>query len=166
MQLTQRQFDQLWPRCYAVALSVLRHAEEAEDAAQNALIAFTIRGHQREEGGSMRYLYRIVQRCAFDQRQRRQEAVSLDSSREETDWLADACCIEESVVQKEAILSCLFSLRSDWIAVLYLVDIEGRTYRETAGTLGLTEEIVRQRIKRARQAFLKKWKETEHVTAD
>jgi RNA polymerase sigma-70 factor (ECF subfamily) len=113
------------------SMAVCGHAEDAEDAMQDALVRTYRHIPQIREAESFRpWLYRTVRNaCLMSRRKRVAEptrVLSLDDMR------------------------ALAKLPPSFRAVVFLRDMEGLSTREAATTLGISEDNVKARLHRAR----------------
>ncbi len=134
-------------RVLGLCLHVVGNAEDAEDAAQEALLAI----HSglpkfRGECPLSTWIYRIALRIALRVRARRPRTVPLDfePSHEPRDPALDR---ERSRQVHEA----LSRLTAEHRAVLALFSLEGLSHREIAETLGIPEGTVWSRLHLARK---------------
>jgi RNA polymerase sigma-70 factor (ECF subfamily) len=140
---------------YRVALALLRHPEDAEDAVQNALLKLYRTGAWRKATNERAFLARTVWRAALDRysgRPRGEE--SLEGAGGEERVLVSAMATPEAAVmlgEREARLwGMIEALPLELRAPLMLAAIEGLTTREIAAALELHEGTVRTRIHRAK----------------
>ena len=140
---------------YRVALALLRHPEDAEDAVQNALLKLYRTGAWRKATNERAFLARTVWRAALDRysgRPRGEE--SLEGAGGEEQVLVSAMATPEAAVmsgEREARLwGMVEALPLDLRAPLMLAAIDGLTTREIAAALELHEGTVRTRIHRAK----------------
>jgi RNA polymerase sigma-70 factor (ECF subfamily) len=134
-------------RVLGLCLHVVGNAADAEDAAQDALLAVHhgLPGF-RGECLLSTWIYRIALRTALRVRARRPRTVPLDfePSREPGDPALDR---ERSRQVHEA----LARLTAEHRAVLALFSLEGLSHREVAATLGVPEGTVWSRLHLARK---------------
>jgi RNA polymerase sigma-70 factor, ECF subfamily len=140
---------------YRVALALLRHPEDAEDAVQNALLKLYRTGAWRKATNERAFLARTVWRAALDRyngRPRGEE--SLEGEGGEARVLVSSVATPEDAVmlgEREARLwRMVEALPLELRAPLMLAAIEELTTREIAAALELHEGTVRTRIHRAK----------------
>ncbi|HSS50394.1 MAG TPA: sigma-70 family RNA polymerase sigma factor [Thermoanaerobaculia bacterium] len=154
-------------RLLAVSRRLLRNEEDARDAVQEALIS-AFRSIDRFEGGSRigTWLHRIAVNCCLMKlrsRQRRPEDSIEDLLPK---FVADGHQVEPSVDWAEPIDSllqrreicalvrqCIDRLPETYRTVLLLRDIEELSTEEAARLVGVTENALKIRLHRARQAL-------------
>ena len=110
------------------------------------------------------YCLTICRNLALDRRQRKEtENLSLDT----TDYDApdnsrspqERMEYEEKLRRVHELFNRLPERQRD---VMQLRDIEGKSYKEVADILGLTEDVVKITLYRARQAIRKQYEKIEH----
>ncbi len=142
---------------YKVARSVLRHAEDAEDAVQDALLKL-FRGESWKEmqaEGRIRderaFLARVVWRAALDRRQARREGLLEDGAELR---VADVRPSPEMAAgemdERELLRELIEDLPEELRVPLVLSAMEELTSREVGEVMGLPEGTVRTRLMRAR----------------
>lgn len=140
---------------FRVAYSVLRHREDAEDVAQEALVRAHARlGTLRDEHRLRAWLVRITWRLALDRRRgdrrrERREQVALEP--------IPAPTAEEMATAAEArarLWCALDRLPEKLRVVTVLAAIHGHEVREVAALLGLPEGTVKSRLHLARRRLV------------
>ena len=160
--------DRLLLRAQEVAwrfsTSVCGHADDAEDAMQEALIkTYRYVGRIREPEAFRPWLYRTVRNaCLMGRRKRAGEPARLQSLDEVTpaadgrDTPGRAASREESGTaggQRRAASSAARGaehLPGPYRAIVFLREMEGLSTREVAKVMGMTEDNVKTRLHRAR----------------
>lgn len=142
-----------WSRlAFRVAYSVLRHREDAEDVAQDALTkAHRQLGQLRDRERLRAWLVRMAWRMAIDRRESHQRRVA----REQTPDVADSPPTSEDLVlsaeRSERLWAVIDSLSEKLRIVVVLNAIEGHDLSEVASMLGIPEGTVKSRLFEARQ---------------
>ena len=139
-------------KLYRLALRITLQRPEAEDVVQETLIRAWER---REELGNVEsveaYLLTVCRNLAIDRREKKDnQNVSLGE--EEMELPASDISPQERLEYEERLRRVheLFSkLPERQRTVMQLRDIEGLSYRETAQTMGITEDVVRVTLHRA-----------------
>jgi RNA polymerase sigma-70 factor (ECF subfamily) len=154
-------------RLLAVARRYLRQEEDARDAVQEAYVA-AFRSIARFEGGSSlsTWLHRIVINCCLMKLRtgRRRPETSIEELLPRFDEtghrvLDDAAwpgSIEDDIEKaetRERVRAAIGRLPEKYRAVVLLRDIEEMSTEEAARILGLTENALKIRLHRARQAL-------------
>ncbi len=149
-------------RVYAAALAILRNEEDAEDAAQEAMLkAFANIRQFRAEARFSTWLIQITVNQALMRRRRertvpmegldnRQEEGSEYAPRDFADWREIP---SEALERKEVRLrlaEALGTLDRKYREVFMLRDMEHLNIQETAEALGITAASVKTRLLRAR----------------
>jgi len=160
--------DRLLLRAQEVAwrfsTSVCGHADDAEDAMQEALIkTYRYIGRIREPEAFRPWLYRTVRNaCLMGRRKRVGEPTRLQSLDDELpgpdgprrlDVPADAKNPEQLAANaglRRRLRKALGRLPGPYRAIVFLRDMEGLSTREVASVLGMTEDNVKTRLHRAR----------------
>lgn len=149
-------------RLFRTAWSVLRDQADAEEVVQEAYLK-AFRGLDGFAGQSSlsTWLVRIVLNAAVDRGRRKerrrtdlleQDVAVLDAYRRRHSP-ADATP-EDALMRKQladSLKSAIAQLTDDYSSVVVLRDIEGMSVRETAEVLGVSEDVVKTRLSRARR---------------
>jgi len=154
-------------RMLAVARRLVRDEEDARDAVQEAFVS-AFRSLDRFEGGSRiaTWLHRIVVNCCLmrlrSRRRRPEESIEdlLPRFLEDGHQIPPAVDWSEPVdalLQRQEICALVRAsidrLPESFRTVLVLRDIEELSTNEAAGLLGITENALKIRLHRARQAL-------------
>lgn len=154
-------------RMLAVARRLVRDEEDARDAVQEAFVS-AFRSLDRFEGGSRlaTWLHRIVVNCCLMRlrsRQRRPEEPIeellprfLEDGHQETqsvDWEEPVDVLLQRREICALVRASIDRLPESYRTVLILRDIEEVSTAEAAGLLGITENALKIRLHRARQAL-------------
>jgi RNA polymerase sigma-70 factor, ECF subfamily len=136
---------------FRVAYSVLRHRENAEDVAQDALArAYRRFRHLRDRGRFRTWLVRVAWRIALD-RQRADRRRALRESEPmippASDSTADAVAARERAAQ---VWNAIDALPPKLRIVVVLANIEGHDVHEVARLLTIPEGTVKSRLFAAR----------------
>lgn len=149
-------FDELARRflrvAYSVALAVLLRRADAEDIAQDALVAAleqvsTCRNPRAFKG----WLLQIVRHRALNAADK-QRVRAAHASRESGEWLAQATR-PELVGQRERLLAALAGIPVTQREVVLLHDLEEWTHAEIAQALEISEVMSRQLLFQARRSL-------------
>ena len=147
-------------RVYRVALTLLGSRAEAEDVAQESLVAaWQAMPAFRGDSSVSSWLYRIVVNKSRDA-QRRGRAVDLVDLHDEAVAAQlpadpDAGTVAEARARTQALRAAIAALPFDLRAPLVLREFEGCSYDEVAAILGLSGPTVRGRLARARQELVR-----------
>jgi len=160
--------DRLLMRAQEVAwrfsTSVCGHADDAEDAMQEALIkTYRYVGRIREPGAFRPWLYRTVRNaCLMGRRKRAGEPTRLHSLDDVVRSHAHPVRIEtpdpgknpeqlmNNTELRRRLRSALRTLPGPYRAVVFLREMEGLSTREVAKVMGMSEDNVKTRLHRAR----------------
>ena len=157
--------EMVWKVCYRI----LGNAEDARDAAQEAMIrAWRSMPSFRGNASLKTWMYQIAASAATDFYRRRQvrAAESLDALHEHAYDPPDAAPPpEEQVIRRDrdhSIRKALSELSDTLRIPLLLFAVEGLRYETIAEQLSLPVGTVKSRISRARQQMLESMNEYEH----
>jgi len=147
------------------SMAVCGHREDAEDAMQEALVRTYRQVRQLRDAAAFRpWLYRTVRNvCLMARRRRVAEPTHVLSLDEVLPIGGDMSQRVEAVSpsptpedltsqsrQRRRLKDALAVLPASYRAVVFLRDMEGLSTRETARTLGISEDNVKARLHRAR----------------
>jgi RNA polymerase sigma-70 factor, ECF subfamily len=148
---------------YRVALRLTGNHHDAQDVAQEALIAaWESLGRFRAGASFSTWLYQIVTRRALNKVSRGRAASPLDLLPDMTDPADEPAEQAERNFAVDAVTDALLALPFSQRAVIVLHHFEGLSYAEVAAATGSTEPAVRSHLFRARRALskkLEKWRE-------
>jgi RNA polymerase sigma-70 factor (ECF subfamily) len=157
-----RLVDAYSPRIYRLGLRMLGNAQDAEEVLQNTFLQAMLNISRFEGRSSLEtWLYRIATNEALMLIRKQRPEVSMDDEadhyapgeirpRDFADWSA---LPEDQLLDAEgrqALEEAIQRLPDSMRLVFVLRDIEGRSIRDTAEALGLTEVNVKTRLLRAR----------------
>lgn len=141
-------------RIYRLALRLLGHQEDAQDATQEVFLRLYKHLSRLDEKRELvPWLYRVTVNVCHDlvRRRRRNMTVSLDDV--DADALADSMKTEwgaEFAEQRRILAEGLKTLSENERAVIVLRDIEGLSTEDVARLLGSSASTVRSHLSRAR----------------
>lgn len=148
------------PMVYRVALRLTGNHHDAQDVAQEALIAaWENLARFRAESSFSTWLYQIVTRRALNKISRSRAASSLDMLPDVADPAAEPAIQTERNLAVDAVTDALLALPFPQRAVVVLHHFEGLSYAEIASVTGTTEPAIRSHLFRARRALGKKMEE-------
>lgn len=144
--------------------SVCGHADDAEDAMQEALIrTYRHVARLRDPAAFRPWLYRTVRNaCLMERRKRAGEPARLQSLDEgvsrpggalQTDVVSPDRTPEElaeNATLRRQIRAAMGSLPASYREIVFLREMEGLSTREVADVMGISEANVKQRLHRAR----------------
>ncbi len=150
---------------YRLALRITLNPAEAEDVVQETMIRVWNRREQWQEIESIEaFCLAICRNLALDRLKRSgNQAATLDESHDPPDH-SYASNPEEQAVQHDRlrlVRKLMDQLPEKQCSCMQLRDIEGKSYKEIAQVLGITEQQVKVNIFRARQTIKEKYIETE-----
>ena len=154
-------------RLLAVARRLLRNEEDARDAVQNAFVrAFQSLSRFRQESSILTWLHRIVINEALMHLRSRAKSdqPSIDDllptfiadghqTRDTVDWSETADQALERAETAELVRRKIDELPEIYRTVLLMHDIEEMSHAEIAESLGVSTNVVKVRLHRARQAL-------------
>lgn len=152
--------DQLYP----VALRMTRNSADAEDLVQETFTKAFANFHQFRAGTNLRaWLYRILTNTFINGYRKKQREPLQDSTDEIKDWQLAAADTHTATGSRSAeaevldhlpgstIRHALSQLPEEFRLVVYLIDIEGFSYKEVAARMGTPLGTVMSRLHRARR---------------
>ena len=149
-------------RVFRLLMRMMGSREEAEDVAQETFISLYRHGKRfRAEARFSTFVYRVAANAALNQRR------SLGRGRARIEKLAVRQAAGDNLPQQprdpedstlgreltQGVRDALNTLSPSLRMPVVLYDIEGLSYNEIAGILGVAEGTVKSRIHRARQAL-------------
>ncbi|MBQ6480773.1 MAG: RNA polymerase sigma factor [Anaerolineaceae bacterium] len=140
-------FEQLYlqqlPGLYRLAMSILHHRDDAQDAVQQSVLEAWKKVDHIQGGKEKAYLARIVINECHNIQRRRQRVTPVFAFPEQSkdNLTAEVCVLKESL---NAIPE---KLRTPFL----LVYMEGYSEKEAAEALGITLYSVKSRLKRSKQ---------------
>ena len=143
---------------FRLALRITLNRAEAEDIVQDALIKVWNKRDEWKQWESIEaYCFTVTRNLSIDRMQKKEnQTVELSPAEEET---MDHTNPHESMVNNEQlalVYEMMNRLPEKQRTVMHLRDIEGKSYKEIAAWMGLTEEQVKINLFRARQK-VKQW---------
>lgn len=145
---------------YRVALRLTGNHHDAQDVAQEALIAAWEHLPRFRSGSSFStWLYQIVTRRALNKVSRGRPVGSLDLLPALADPAEEPATQTERNLAVDAVTDALLALPFPQRAVIVLHHFEGLSYAEIASVTGSTEPAVRSHLFRARRALGRKLEE-------
>ena len=160
-QLLMRAQETAW----RFSMSVCGHADDAEDAMQEALLkTYRHVSRIRKPEAFKPWLYRTVRNACLMGRRRKADEPrrfeSLEASRDGHAAFAEPPSLSNDPEQlahntalRRRLSKALAALPGPSRAVLFLREVEGLSTREVAGVLGMSEDNVKTRLRRARVAL-------------
>ena len=149
---------------YRIALRLTGNHHDAQDVAQEALIAAWESLDRFRAGSSFStWLYQIVTRRALNKVSRGRAASPLDLLPDMADRANEPAERAERNFAVDAVTDALLALPFSQRAVVVLRHFEGLSYAEVAAVTGSTEPAVRSHLFRARRALSKKLEEWREV---
>ena len=147
---------------YRMALRITMNQAEAEDVVQETMMKVWNRRDQWEQIESMEaFCLTICRNISLDKiRRMDNQTQSLDASYDPKDQ-GVASNPEEQAVQRDRIRlvrQLISQLPEKQRSCMQLRDMEGKSYKDIATILGITEEQVKVNIFRARQTIREKFK--------
>jgi RNA polymerase sigma-70 factor (ECF subfamily) len=140
------------PLAFRVAFSVLRHRQDAEDVAQEALVQAWSRFHTLRDRDRLRsWLARIAWRRALDRRraQRRRETHERATASDRPDAEERMADLE----RRERVWAEVDALPEKLRIVIVMASLLGHDLREVSALLGVPEGTVKSRLFLARRAL-------------
>lgn len=138
------------------ALALTRDAAEAQDLVQETLLRAYTRFSQLREPGAVGGWLRKILRSVFLNRRESKLCRAAHEERLQETWAEAAIVpgVESEVltrVEADAVLAALARLPEVSRQLLWLAHVEERDYRDISARTGLTPEVIKSRLYRARQ---------------
>ncbi|MCQ2269277.1 MAG: RNA polymerase sigma factor [Bacteroidaceae bacterium] len=153
-------------KLYRLALRITLDSAEAEDIVQETMIKVWNQRDQLDTVLSVEaYCMTICRNMALDRKERKDSQNQELTQEMQENCLLDSSTPHESLVQEERLQivhQLLNELPLNYREVMQLRDIEGKTYKEIAQILSLTEEQVKVNLFRARQRIREQFKDIEN----
>ena len=151
---------------YRLALRITLNPAEAEDIVQETMIKVWNRREQWDNIESIEaFCLTICRNISLDKmRKMENQNQSLEEGEHDTPDTSYASNPEEQAMQQDKlalIRRLINSLPEKQRSAMQLRDFEGKSYKEIAKVMGISEEQVKVNIFRARQAIRQKYLETE-----
>ena len=153
-------------KLFRLALRITLNNAEAEDIVQETLIKVWKKRESWDEIESIEaFCYSICRNLALDRTRRADKfSESLDETRDTTADTSYSSNPEEQVQQSDRmklVKELIGHLPEKQRSVIQLRDFEGKSYKEIADIMQMTDEQVKVTLFRARQTIKKKFLETE-----
>ena len=153
-------------KLYRLALSITLNNAEAEDVVQETLIKVWNRRSQWEEIESIEaFALTVCRNLSLDKIKRMgNDHDSLDDSAHDSPDSSSSSNPEEQTMARDQVAlvrQLIDRLPEKQRSVIQLRDIEGKSYREIANIMCISEEQVKVNLYRARQTIKKKFSETD-----
>ena len=143
---------------FRLAFRITLNREDAEDVVQETMMKVWNRREQWQQIESMEaFCLTICRNVALDHQKRMEnQNVSLDDEETLTSHLSPLASPEEKAVQRdrvERVRKLMGQLPEKQSTCIQLRDVEGKSYKEIAAVMNITEQQVKINIFRARQAI-------------
>ena len=153
-------------KLFRLALRITLNNAEAEDIVQETLIKVWKKRESWDEIESIEaFCYSICRNLALDRTRRADKfSESLDETRDTTADTSYSSNPEEQVQQSDRmklVKELIDHLPEKQRSIIQLRDFEGKSYKEIADIMQMTDEQVKVTLFRARQTIKKKFLETE-----
>ena len=152
-------------KLFRLALRITLNPAEAEDVVQDTMLKVWNRRDQWEQIDSIEaFCFTICRNLSLDKvRRMGHQEQSLDIGQDPTDH-SYTSNPEEQAVQRDRVKlvrQLISQLPEKQRTAMQLRDVEGKSYRDIADIMGITEEQVKINIFRARQTIKKEFKPQE-----
>ncbi len=151
---------------YRLALRITLTPEDAEDVVQETMMKVWSRRQQWDQIESMEAFCMAVCRNLALDKTRKMTATeqSIEASEHDTPDFSHAANPEEQAIQKDRlrlVRQIIDSLPEKQRSVMQLRDFEGKSYKEIAAIMDISEEQVKINIFRARQTVKQRFLQSE-----
>ncbi len=155
-------------KIYHIAYHMLSNEQDAEDAAQEAMIkAYRYLGSFKEESGFYTWIYRITHNICLDMLRRRKRSLTHETDlvkKDQDGQEAELQIVDAKPQPEEQLLrlqvqnemqNAIAELKENYRVVLVMRDIEGMSYDDIATVLEISAGTVKSRLNRARENLRK-----------
>ena len=142
---------------YRVAWSILRHAEDAEDCVQEAMLKLYRGESWRQMTNERAYLASAVWRMALDRRSARKPAGEEEAELQLVDFRPTPESAAEEEDERGLLREFIAELPEELRDTLRLSALEELNSREIGELMGVPEGTVRTRLMRARAELQTRW---------
>lgn len=153
-------------KLYRLALRITLNSAEAEDIVQETMLKVWNQRHELDALQSVEaYCLTLCRNMALDRKERKDAQTQELTPEIQENSVPDSFTPHEQMVQDERlqIIHQLFNeLPQNYREVMQLRDIEGKSYKEIARILNLTEEQVKVNLFRGRQRIREQFKDIEN----
>ena len=151
---------------YRLALRITLTPEDAEDVVQETMMKVWSRRQQWDQIESMEAFCMAVCRNLALDKTRKMTATeqSIEASEHDTPDFSHAANPEEQAIQKDRlrlVRQIIDSLPEKQRSVMQMRDLEGKSYKEIAAIMDISEEQVKINIFRARQTVKQRFLQSE-----
>ncbi|MBR2284408.1 MAG: sigma-70 family RNA polymerase sigma factor [Ruminococcus sp.] len=152
---------------YRIAFAVLKSPETAEDAVSEAFLRLIRHIGRIKDPGSedtRRYIVKVIRSAAITQYRMLKKSMERErSADDETLQIPDSRQdIEEAVIGRDSADSVLRRLSDEDRQLVELRCVEGLSWHEAAGRLGIAEAAARKRFERAKKRLSEILKKKEN----
>jgi RNA polymerase sigma-70 factor (ECF subfamily) len=142
---------------YRVAWSVLRHAEDAEDCVQEALLKLYRGESWRQMTNERAFLASVVWRLAVDRRKARRDVAEEAAELQLTDSRPTPESAAADEDERELLRELIAELPEELRDTLRLSALEELNSRVIGELMGIPEGTIRTRLMRARAELQERW---------
>lgn len=155
-------------KIYHIAYHMLSNEQDAEDAAQEAMLkAYRYLGSFKEESGFYTWIYRITHNICLDMLRKRKRSLAHETDlvkKDQDGQEAEVQIIDAKPQPEEQLMSkqvqkemqnAIAELKENYRIVLVMRDIEGMSYDDIAAVLEISAGTVKSRLNRARENLRK-----------
>lgn len=155
-------------KIYHIAYHMLSNEQDAEDAAQEAMLkAYRYLGSFKEESGFYTWIYRITHNICLDMLRKRKRSLAHETDlmkKDQDGQEAELQIVDAKPQPEEQLMSqqvqtemqnAIAELKENYRVVLVMRDIEGMSYDDIAAVLEISVGTVKSRLNRARENLRK-----------
>lgn len=147
-------------KMYLAAYCILHDSGRAEDAVQEAflkLMKSAVYFTDAESEDCKRYIITVIRHAAIDQYNRNKKEQEIIYFSDETAYL-ERMAVQKAEEEENDIKELISDLPPKYYAVVECLAVKNLSVRETAVTLGISEDAVRKRFERSKKILKSAWK--------
>ncbi|QQZ62981.1 sigma-70 family RNA polymerase sigma factor [Paenibacillus sonchi] len=158
IELQKKVYHEFYQTVYKDAFYLTRDHTATEDIVQDAFIKIAVQGHKAKYDSHLSaWVKQIARNTALDWLRNNKKYLHCisDSYMELTSNEVAVSQVVEITQRNQLLYQSIEELKPNYRALLYMYYIEEKSYKEICDELNLSEQVVTQRLARARKKLLK-----------